>query len=178
MQEGSASPLPVTQAPSRELPLHPAPLAAAAESCISGMKSCACRYIVRLKQGSDAQDVDTLCGDLQSSGTTCTFKYGQVLVGFAAQVSPGSSFPSLSAAACDPLNCSIYVVMLAYAATMLHSIAGQRTTPLLPAAHPSFGRQPTEGQPGGLPCPGQPGRAPAGPGPIVRWGHLHRHWKH
>ena len=57
-----------------------------------------------------------------------------------------------------------------------HSIAGQRAVPLLPAAHPSFGHQPTECQPGGLPCPGQPGGASAGPGPIIRWGQLHRLW--
>lgn len=105
MQEGSASPLPVTQAHNRELPhiLHPLLL----QRSLQGTKSCTCRYIVRLKQGADAQDVDALCGDLQNSGTTCTFKYGQVLVGFAAQVSSGTSCPSLPAATCDQLDCSI-----------------------------------------------------------------------
>ena len=106
MQEGSASPPRVTWAHNRELPriLHPLLLLRSQQ----GERSCTCRYIVRLKQGSDAQAVDTLCGDLESAGTTCTFKYGQVLVGFAAPVSPGGTFLSLPAVTCDHLNCSIH----------------------------------------------------------------------
>lgn len=121
-------------------------------------------YIVRLKQGADAQDVDALCGDLQNSGTTCTFKYGQVLVGFAAQLTPALASSLQNASQVDYLVLDNQVVhQQALAPSSESSPAAQAAALAESAASPAGAAAAGSGTPvvTSAPATAAPNNAPA-----------------